>query len=99
MSKQRPGRAAQVLPVNERTHAISDDDGQVGRILHRRAVLALLGIVGAGLIAAGPLARLAALGLPNALAAPASPIVARPTSATCVVKPELTEGPYLSMKG
>src|SRR5262245_10769337 len=73
---------------------MDSDDRQVGRILRRREVLALLGAAGGALVlsrtglfgAAGePLAAT------SALAATDSGLAQAPT---CVVKPELTEGPY-----
>lgn len=66
-----------------------DDDQPVGRVLSRREMLALLGGGGAALIAGLSLPRIASaqtatpLSTPTATALPA-----------CVVRPELTEGPY-----
>jgi protocatechuate 3,4-dioxygenase beta subunit len=61
---------------------LHDDDKPVGRILTRREVLALLG---GGALVAG-------LKLPNLAAAQES--MAAPDLPACVVRPELTEGPY-----
>src|SRR5690349_8911713 len=73
---------------------MDNDDRQVGRILRRREVLAVLGIGGASVLAAGPLARLIGSAVPGGLASAVTPALAQSTAATCVVKPELTEGPY-----
>jgi protocatechuate 3,4-dioxygenase beta subunit len=79
---------------------MDNDDAQVGRILSRREVLALLGGSSAALLAACA---------PGALASP-SPATRAPTSAaatstaaataaatalpSCIVRPALTEGPF-----
>lgn len=70
---------------------IDNDDRQIGRILSRREVLALLGASGAALLAGCGPAQSAAP--PTATAAPSG---AAPTQAApaCVVRPEVTEGPY-----
>jgi protocatechuate 3,4-dioxygenase beta subunit len=84
----------------KRQKTIDSDDAQVGRILSRREVLALLGGSSAALLAACA---------PGALASP-SPATRAPTSAaatstaaataaaaalpSCIVRPALTEGPY-----
>lgn len=78
---------------------MDNDDRQVGRILRRREVLALLGIGGAGVLAAGPLARFMTSSIPDALGGSATPVLAQSTVASCVVKPELTEGPYFVDEG
>jgi protocatechuate 3,4-dioxygenase beta subunit len=81
--------------------AMDNDDAQIGRILSRREVLALLGGSGAALLAACA---------PGALASPSPTVSAQQTSAaattaaavsaaattlpSCVVRPALTEGPY-----
>lgn len=66
---------------------LHDDDKPVGRILTRREVLAMLGGGGAALIAG--------LSLPKLVSAQST---ATPTASSelpaCVVRPELTEGPY-----
>ena len=64
---------------SERTYLLMDtDDRQIGRILGRREALALLGGFGAGV---------AGLSLVRSTFAQA-------TTPMCVVRPELTEGPY-----
>lgn len=79
---------------------VDSDDIQIGRVLSRREVLALMG--GTALLAACAPAAVAPTGSPAATAAPvaagtasaaASPVgsVAPPA---CVVRPEQTEGPY-----
>ena len=69
---------------------LHDDDKPVGRVLSRREVLTLLGGSSAALIIGGGLTRLVgAQATGTATPAPTvSPIPA------CVVRPELTEGPY-----
>jgi protocatechuate 3,4-dioxygenase beta subunit len=67
---------------------LHDDDKPVGRVLTRREMLTLLGGSGAALIAG--------LSLPRLVTAQSTPT---PTPSTtplpaCVVRPELTEGPY-----
>jgi protocatechuate 3,4-dioxygenase beta subunit len=65
---------------------IHDDDKPIGRVLTRREILALLGGTGAALVAGIALPRLVSAqstATPTATALPA-----------CVVRPELTEGPY-----
>jgi protocatechuate 3,4-dioxygenase beta subunit len=75
---------------------MDSDDRQIGRILGRREALALLGGVSVG--AAGLAARgrmpfgLLAPGAAGAAVAPLSSALAQ--TALCVVRPELTEGPY-----
>jgi len=59
------------------------DDRQVGRILRRREVLALLGAAGGALV-------LSRTGLFNG----PPTVLAQAQAPSCVVKPELTEGPY-----
>jgi protocatechuate 3,4-dioxygenase beta subunit len=71
---------------------MDSDDRQIGRILRRREVLALLG-------AAGGAALLSQTGLFDRASAQEqlgqlTPPVALAQAPTCVVKPELTEGPY-----
>jgi protocatechuate 3,4-dioxygenase beta subunit len=85
----------------KKQHALDSDDAQIGRILTRREVLALLGGSSAALLAA------CAPG--GALASPSPTATAQPTSAatataaataaatalpSCIVRPALTEGPY-----
>ena len=57
---------------------MDNDDRQIGRILGRREALTLLGGFGAGV---------AGLSLVRST-------FAQPTTPMCVVRPELTEGPY-----
>jgi protocatechuate 3,4-dioxygenase beta subunit len=89
---------------------MDNDDQQVGRILSRREVLALMGVAGAGgaaLLAgcsggsegaasgqSAPASTAAPLQEPSAAATVSSG--SNPSSAlpACVVRPELTEGPY-----
>jgi protocatechuate 3,4-dioxygenase beta subunit len=70
---------------------MDNDDRQVGRILRRREVLALLG-------GAGSIAFLAGRGLLNTTSTTSGLFSAATTAfaqtPSCVVKPELTEGPY-----
>jgi len=68
---------------------MESDDRQLGRLLTRREALRLMGVTGAALLAAcGP----EAIGTtaPTATSAP----VGTNALPTCVVRPELTEGPY-----
>lgn len=85
---------------------LDDDDRPIGRILTRRAVLALLGAGGAAAFlaacapggAASPGASGVASAGASASASPAATAAASRAIATalpaCVVAPELTEGPY-----
>jgi protocatechuate 3,4-dioxygenase beta subunit len=66
---------------------MDNDDKQVGRILSRREVLALLGVAGAGAVASRVRAQ---TGPHAALAAPGSP----EWMPACVVTPAQMEGPY-----
>jgi protocatechuate 3,4-dioxygenase beta subunit len=75
------------------TVAVNSDDRHVGRVLSRREILALLGIAGGG----AALRSATRWGAPvPALtgALPGSAARAQGTSPTCIVRPELTEGPY-----
>jgi len=65
------------------THDIHDDDKPVGRILSRREILKLMGGTSA--------AMFLGLSLPNLIKAQTPTATALPT---CIVKPDLTEGPY-----
>src|SRR3954467_11784292 len=79
---------------------MDNDDRQVGHVLGRREVLALLGVGGAAIVAGGRLLRTTgpvAAGIDSETATQA---FAQPaTASTCVVKPELTEGPYFVDEG
>lgn len=73
---------------------LHDDDRPVGRVLTRREILALLGGGGAAVIAAayapGVLAQ-------DATSSPAPTLAASPGASplpACIVRPELTEGPF-----
>jgi protocatechuate 3,4-dioxygenase beta subunit len=70
---------------------IDNDDLPVGRVLSRREMLKFIGSF--SLVAAG--GALLGQRMPNLMAAAATP-TATPTGAlsSCVVRPELTEGPY-----
>lgn len=78
---------------------MDNDDAQVGRILSRREVLALLGGSGAALLAAcAPSAPAsstptAAQQTSTAATSPAASAAAT-TLPSCIVRPALTEGPY-----
>ncbi len=79
---------------------MDNDDAQIGRILSRREVLALLGGSGAALLAAcapGALASPSPTGAAQQTSA-AAPSAAASSAATtlpsCIVRPALTEGPY-----
>ena len=77
---------------------MDNDDQQIGHILSRREVLALLGATGgAAFLARGRV--MTATGVPTAVLAArfvgsADVALAQQTSPSCVVRPELTEGPY-----
>jgi protocatechuate 3,4-dioxygenase beta subunit len=66
---------------------MDNDDKQVGRILTRREVLALLGVAGAGVVAARVKAQ-------PAIARVTEGAVVTPWVPACVVTPAQTEGPY-----
>ncbi len=71
---------------DQHTHdELHDDDKPVGRLLSRREMLTLLG--------GGSAALFAGLSLPQLVAAQAETPTAMPLP-SCVVKPDLTEGPY-----
>lgn len=84
----------------KRRMTIDNDDAQVGRILSRREVLALLGGSGAALLAAcapGALASPSPTSMTqqtSAAATTAAASAAATTLPSCVVRPALTEGPY-----
>ena len=64
---------------------MDNDDKQIGRILSRREVLALLGVAGAGVVASRVKAQ---AGLDSVVAS------TPPWMPACVVTPAQTEGPY-----
>ena len=81
---------------------LDNDDAQVGRILSRREVLALLGGSSVALVAAcapGALTSAAPTATAQQTGAAATTAVAASSAATtvlpsCIVRPALTEGPY-----
>ncbi len=76
---------------------LHDDDKPVGRVLSRREALALLGGAGAALFSGAAFAfgsRPAALAAERTPTAQPSPSATPNSVPTCVVRPELTEGPY-----
>lgn len=64
------------------------DDEQVGRLLTRREVLAVLGLSGVAVLSTGAARAMP----PHGRAGGARPFTGRPPS--CVVRPEQTEGPF-----
>ena len=96
-------------PAPPPDHDLDDDDRLIGRILSRREVLALFGAGGVALTIAAcapagsssaSAAATASSGTTAASATPASSAIASPDATaaggvpSCVVAPELTEGPY-----
>jgi protocatechuate 3,4-dioxygenase beta subunit len=82
-------------------HALDNDDAQIGRILSRREVLALLGGSGAALLAAcapavlsSPSPTSAAQTAGAATTTAAAAASAATTLPSCIVRPAVTEGPY-----
>jgi hypothetical protein len=74
--------------------AIDDDDRPVGRLLSRREILALFGVTGATAVAASLGTRVLAQD-GSAAAGPTPAASALPADLpSCIVRPELTEGPY-----
>src|SRR5688572_14640975 len=83
---------------------MDNDDKQVGQILNRRDVLKILGIGSAATILAACTPAVTEILSPTAIPATQTPLPVTPTllqeTATsvnipaCVVRPELTEGPY-----
>jgi protocatechuate 3,4-dioxygenase beta subunit len=69
---------------------LHDDDKPVGRVLSRREVLTLLGGSSAALIIGGGLTRLVGAQATGT----ATPVPTVSPIPECVVRPELTEGPY-----
>lgn len=77
------------------TQELHDDDKPKGRVLSRREALALIGASGAALIGGTWLTRLGGVQPAAALqAATATPNPSATPIPACVVRPELTEGPY-----
>src|SRR5688572_6179954 len=72
---------------------IDDHDKPVGRLLNRREVLALLGGVGVAVLGGCTLSDLFATTSANVVPEAVSTETAM-TALTCVVKPQVTEGPY-----
>jgi len=79
---------------------MDNDDRQVGRVLRRREVLALLGAAGgAAVLVGGSRAVFTQAAAAAPLPAGSNTTLAQTSAATCVVKPELTEGPYFVDEG
>ncbi len=89
------------MPSNE----IDNDDRPIGRVLSRREILVLFGAAGSALLAAACAPVQFATAQPNAEAATAAVLKSDPTTVAtmqaavatvpaCVVRPEVTEGPY-----
>jgi protocatechuate 3,4-dioxygenase beta subunit len=77
-------------PPNAPQHDEEDDDQPIGRVLNRREMLSLLGGAGAALFSVG---MVGGLGRVLATATPGTAPTAT-SLPSCVVVPELTEGPY-----
>jgi protocatechuate 3,4-dioxygenase beta subunit len=80
-------------------HIIEDDDRPIGRVMSRREVLSLLGVGAAGVVAVACAPTAIQSLIPSSSATPAATIAPNPTASgiaipSCVVRPELTEGPY-----
>lgn len=85
---------------------MDNDDRQIGRILNRREVLALLGVAGAALLAGcsvgdsgsdsstNPTKPASAKAPPPTSPSGTTPMASNDSMPACVVSPELTEGPY-----
>jgi protocatechuate 3,4-dioxygenase beta subunit len=78
---------------------IDDDDRPIGRVMSRREVLSLLGVGAAGVVAVACAPSAVQSLLPTSSASPTAGATAAPTSSgvaipSCVVRPEMTEGPY-----
>jgi protocatechuate 3,4-dioxygenase beta subunit len=76
---------------------LDNDDQPVGRILSRREVLALMGVTGVSLLAScQPIALTPTAGetATPVAATPVAEIAAESVVPGCVVRPDLTEGPY-----
>lgn len=72
---------------------MDNDDKQVGRMLHRREVLALLGVAGAGMLAARASGQSRVARQATGLA-PLTHLRSSLALPACVVRPAQTEGPY-----
>jgi protocatechuate 3,4-dioxygenase beta subunit len=90
-------------PTVEPDIDLDDDDRLIGRVLTRREVLALMGVVGVGAVAVACAPGSAASGAATAGAtsgagatalATATAVAVASSLPSCVVVPELTEGPY-----
>lgn len=92
-----PSKRIITNPLNPAAGDPDNDDRQIGQILSRREVLRLLGVSSAALLAGCAVAQPGSSSTPAA-AAPTSTTAAASTAATavpaCVVRPEVTEGPY-----
>ena len=82
---------------------LDDDDRLIGRVLTRREVLALMGVVSVGAVAvacapgsaaSGPASAGASSGAGATALATATAVAVASSLPSCVVVPELTEGPY-----
>jgi len=86
-------------PAQQDIEVLDDDDRLIGRVLTRREVIALMGLASVGVVAAAcaPSAiGSSASGASAGATAGATAVAVFPSSGlpTCVVVPELTEGPY-----
>jgi protocatechuate 3,4-dioxygenase beta subunit len=93
------------VPTHDPVAELDDDDRPIGRILSRREALALMGAGSVALVAAacapsalssagGGASATAAAGSSSSVASSATAVAAAGSLPTCVVVPELTEGPY-----
>lgn len=88
------------VPILDLVDELDDDDRPIGRILSRREVLALMGAGSVALVAAAcaPGAISSATGAATEGATAGASVVATAVAvsslSSCVVVPELTEGPY-----
>jgi protocatechuate 3,4-dioxygenase beta subunit len=74
---------------------MDDDDRPIGRVLTRREALAIIGVGSGVTIVAACMPAVLATPSPSAASATAAPSSAAVASLpSCVVKPELTEGPF-----
>jgi protocatechuate 3,4-dioxygenase beta subunit len=90
-------------PMPDPVVDLDDDDRLIGRVLTRREVLALMGVVSVGAVAVACAPGSAASGAASAGAssgagatalATATAVAVASSLPSCVVVPELTEGPY-----